>query len=109
MERSKGKPYGPASRHVVGLAEDGTWFRHSNGHPWAAGGPVAFDARKPLPEDISKIVADNIAQLMFPALLAISFMHCKNVKVQECVPPEKLSLSHQKKYGQPLVRYHVLD
>jgi hypothetical protein len=109
MERAKGKPYGPVSRHFVGLAEDGTWFRHSNGRLWCEGQLVEFGARGPLPEALSKVLTDNIAQLMFPALLAISFMHCENVKAQECVPPEKLSLSHQKKYGEPLVRYHVLD
>ena len=46
---------------------------------------------------------------MFPALLAISFMHCKNVTLRDCDPPEKLSLAHQKKHGQRLLRYHVLD
>jgi hypothetical protein len=109
MERTKGKPFGPVGKHSVGLAEDGTWFRHANGLHWCAGQPVRFQGCEPIPEDMSKIVMDNIAQLVFPALLAISFMHCKNVTVQECAPPEKLSLSHQKKYGQPLIHYHVLD
>lgn len=46
---------------------------------------------------------------LMPFLLAISFMHCKNATVQLVGPPPKLSKKHQRRYGKPLVRYHVLD
>jgi hypothetical protein len=45
---------------------------------------------------------------LFPCLLALSFMHCRNVKVIEEIPPEKLSKKHRKKTGKPLLRYRVL-
>jgi hypothetical protein len=31
LEKRKGEPFGPVAHHVCGLAEDGTWFRHSDG------------------------------------------------------------------------------
>jgi hypothetical protein len=46
---------------------------------------------------------------VFPALLTISFLHCKNVEIHAIIPPEKLSKRHHKKHGRDLVRYHVLD
>jgi hypothetical protein len=31
LEKRKGETFGPVAHHLCGLAEDGTWFRHSNG------------------------------------------------------------------------------
>lgn len=107
LEREKGKPLGPVATHVVGLAEDGTWFRHSNGDVWWGGGPVTMSDKPP--DEFIKEWGDLIAQFMFPVLLGISFMHCKNVEVRNVVPPEKLSRKHRKVHGYELVRYHVLD
>ena len=45
---------------------------------------------------------------LFPCFLGLSFMHCRNVKMVEEIPPPKLSKKHEKKGNQPLVRYHVL-
>jgi hypothetical protein len=107
LEREKGKPFGPVATHVVGLAEDGTWFRHSDGGVWWGGGPVKMNVEPP--EEVVQNWGDFMAQLMFPVLLSISFMHCKNVEIRPVVPPEKLSRKHHKVYGHELVRYHVLD
>ena len=46
---------------------------------------------------------------IFPLLLSVSFMHCKNETIKQNTPPPKLSRKHQKKHGKPLVRYHTLD
>ena len=43
IEREKGKPFGPVAEHMVGLAEDGTWFRHSNGGVYWAGAPSYYE------------------------------------------------------------------
>lgn len=107
LEREKGKPFGPVAGHLAGLAEDGTWFHHSNGAAYWGGGPVPMTVG--LPAEVIKGWGDFVAQLMFPVLLSISFMHCKNVEVRPVVPPEKLSHKHRKAYGHELVRYHVLD
>jgi len=107
LERKKGEPFGPVATHVAGLAEDGTWFRHSNGNVWWGGGPVTMS--KEPPYEVIQEWGNFIAQLMFPVLLSISFMHCKNIEIRNIVPPEKLSRKHRKVYGHELIRYHVLD
>ena len=55
-----------------------------------------------------KIIEKGIAPNFFPAYLAISFMHCKNVITEERVPLEKLNKKFRKRHGRDLVRYHVL-
>jgi len=45
---------------------------------------------------------------MFPAYLAVSFMHCKNVIAEQIIPPSKLNKKFRKKHGNDLVKYHVL-
>lgn len=107
LEREKGKPFGPVARHVVGLAEDGTWFRHADGVVWWGGGPVTMS--EPAPPGAVQNWGDFVAQLLFPVLLSISLMHCKNVQLRAVDPPEKLSRRHRKEHGRELVRYHVLE
>jgi len=51
----------------------------------------------------------NFGLLFCPALLALSFLHCKNVKVARQVPPAKLSRAFQRRHGHPLVRFHTLE
>ena len=106
LEKRKGKPFGPVASHVCGLAEDGTWFRHSNGKPYWGGGLVRMSSEPPL--EVHQAWGDKLVQLLFPALMTISFMHCKNVSLNAIVPPEKLSRSHFKRHGRPLVRYGEL-
>ena len=49
-----------------------------------------------------------MGRLALPACLALSFMHCKNVKMVEEIPSAKLSKKRERKGGKPLLRYHVL-
>lgn len=55
----------------------------------------------------------SFAPMFHTALLAISFMHCKNVKISEVVPPDpKPPTKKQIKYRhlpRQLATYHVLD
>lgn len=105
LEWEKSKPFGPVGWHRVGLAEDGTWLRHGDGHLWWEGGmpdPV-------VPPEVNQAWTNFIALQVFPALLTISFLHCKNVEIRAVIPPEKLSKRHHKKHGRDLVRYHILD
>jgi len=60
-------------------------------------------------EEVARAGNEMQGCLLFPVLLTVSFMHCKNVTMQSIEPPIKLSKKHQKKYGKPLVRYHVLE
>lgn len=47
--------------------------------------------------------------LMDPLLLAVCFMHCKNVKKQLVTPPSLMDKKWTKRHKRPLVRYHILD
>jgi hypothetical protein len=106
LEREKGKPFGPVSEHWAGLAEDGTWFRHNDGSVFWAGGYAGFDKA---PYDLQQEAGDYYAQFCFPALLTVSFLHCRNIEIRPVTPSETQSRSYQKKHGRDLVRYHVLD
>ena len=106
LEKRKGEPYGPAAFHTCGLAQDGTWFRHSDGELYW-GGTIVDMTREP-PKEVRQEWGDNVAQLLFPALMALSFMHCKNVTFEAVEPSEKLSRGYRKRHGRPLVSYGEL-
>jgi hypothetical protein len=106
LEKRKGEPCGPAAIYLCGLAEDGTWFKHSDGKLyWESRFPsMSSEPPREVQEEWSKI----IAQLLFPALMALSFMHCKNVTLDAIVPSEKLSRRHLKRHGRSLLSYGEL-
>ena len=106
MEKHKGAPFGPVARHLCGLAEDGTWFKHPNGKLFWEGGFVEMSVVPP--NEVEKEWSAIVCQLLFPALMALSFMHCKNVSLETVVPSEKLSRSYRKRHGRPLVSYGEL-
>jgi hypothetical protein len=54
-------------------------------------------------------IIDTLNPQIFPALLALSFLHCKNVRRVENVPPPKLDKAYQKRHGRPMVRYYTLE
>ena len=45
----------------------------------------------------------------YPAFLALSFLHCRNVKVVEAAPKTEKSQRHIKITGRPLYRWHTLE
>lgn len=47
--------------------------------------------------------------VVYPCLLATSFMHCKNVRLDENDPPEKPSRRRKKRHGKPLTKYYTLE
>lgn len=70
--------------------------------------------RRQLQDDVQRLAYEcDFALLAVDALdsllLAISFMHCKNVAVSPVDPPTKLSRKYERKHGRPLTRYHVLE
>lgn len=48
-------------------------------------------------------------RFLYPGLLTLSFMHCRNVKVVTERPPEKLSKKYERKTGHPLLKYRLLQ
>jgi len=59
-------------------------------------------------KDTKELLPWLTRKYIYPCLLALSLMHCKNVTVQRVDPPLRLSLKHRKTKGRPLLRYHVL-
>lgn len=63
-----------------------------------------------LSEDVAYNFCLSVLSAAMPrALLTISLMHCRNVKVLTEIPPPKLSKKHEKKSGRPLIKYRVLQ
>lgn len=56
-----------------------------------------------------KILREQFRDVITPGLLAITFTHCKGTEIREIAPPSKLSRAIEKKTGQPLLKYHVID
>ena len=50
----------------------------------------------------------TLMPLVYPALLANSFLHCRNVSTEEHVPSAKLNKAYLRRHGLPLVRYKTL-
>ena len=114
VERRKGHGEGPVASHLIGLAEDGTLYRHSDGAPYWAGrlelrdGAEASDGEWTI-DRLSEDGSEYWVHLLFPALLTISFLHCTNVGTTIVSPSDKLSAKHRRRHGLPLVRYMTLD
>lgn len=45
---------------------------------------------------------------LYPTLLALSFVHARNVVIESVTPSPKVAKARQRRTGQPPVRYHVL-
>ena len=66
---------------------------------------VTTGATKDVPE--GQLI--DAGKALMPMLLAISFMHCKNVAQREVQQPMFERQVWRKKHGRPLVRYRMLD
>ncbi len=60
-------------------------------------------------EDYMQLALFHAECYLYPACLALSFMHCRNVKIAEERPPEKLSKKYRKRTGRSLLKYRVLQ
>lgn len=68
------------------------------------------DSQKAINNQSMRDDIDNLAAYVYnPSLLALSFMHCKGVERVLQTPPQKLSRAFEKRRGQPLHKYHILD
>lgn len=67
------------------------------------------DAERAQLDDLTRVISEGYAGTMQVVLLALSFLHCKNVKMQPVRPEPKLSRAYRRRHGQELVSYHTLD
>lgn len=78
-----------------------------------SGNPVPGECVTIIPES-SELVTDRgmrlaLARIFFPILLALSFLHCKNIRVQTVGPDRPLTHREIRQKQRPLVTYRVLD
>lgn len=59
-------------------------------------------------EEVQDEMLDLAALTVFPALLTINFMHCRNVEVTEHLPNRKASEKRERKRGHPLIKFRTL-
>ena len=87
------------------IAADGR-MAASHGHVLLTGGSMCpTDTR----EAIKSALNNFGLALMYPLLLAICFVHCKNVTLEAVDVPEKQAKRLARKRGYVPVRYHVLN
>lgn len=97
MEVSKGTIVGPVFTFIYAADGTGKMIHDTYGIQ-----PI-MDTEM-IPQD-----AWGMKLFTFPALLALSLLHCKNVTLETTDPPAKLSKAFQRRNGRPLVRYHTLN
>jgi hypothetical protein len=98
-ERNDSIVVGPAIAYEIQVAKDGTFVDARIAEQFFFG---ADDAET---EDIQLAYLT----MMQPAFLATSFMHCRNIIVNEVAPPRKLAKASRKRHGVPLVSYRTIN
>jgi hypothetical protein len=101
-EPEKGRIIGPLVNHTFMLDGQGQCLMAPLFHLYMTDGALAYrDTLTPL--------LDSFSTAIFPACLALSFFHCKNVTVRDEAPPQALAKAHLRRHGVPLLRYKTLD
>lgn len=59
--------------------------------------------------EMTRGLVDTINPLLFPFWLALSFLHCRNVRETAMVPPPEVAAQHLRQYKRDLASYHVLE
>lgn len=98
---------GPVTTHLVGLAEDGTWFRHGDGDTYF-GARIAEMEPAPPPQ-LAHRDTEAMLSYVLPVLFALSLMHCRNVEIRTAAPDPQAARVHRRRHHHRLVRYQVLD
>lgn len=107
LEVRKGSPCGPAAEWNFPLDDGGHLICADDGRVVGIEGLV--DLEPPLGAQFDQLLIESFDAMVVPALLSLSLMHCKNVRmldVQQAAPRTK---SARRRSPGPLVRYHVLD
>ena len=98
---------GPVTTHLVGLAEDGTWFRHADGDTYFGASIADMDPAPPAA--LAHHDTEAMLGYVLPVLFALSLMHCRNVEIRTVDPDAAASRAHRQRHRHRLVRYQVLD
>ena len=93
--------------HLVGLAEDGTWFRHADGDTYFGARTAKMEPEPPAA--LTHHDTEAMLGYVLPVLFALSLMHCRNVEIRTVEPDPEASRAHRRRHHHRLVRYQVLD
>jgi hypothetical protein len=105
-----GNYFGDRTR-VTGPFTNQVILVNSDGKPILAQLPLLM-FKPPWTADLlreSGVDPGGMHHVFFPALLALSFMHCRNVTVTNETPSVKFSRAHQRRHGVPLTHYKTLQ
>jgi hypothetical protein len=94
---------GPCTLLYIAVDSDGHATSQLRARTWG----VEDDFYELLPEE-RQLAIGSLGSLAFPAFLATSFLHCRNVSTQQHVPPPKLSKAFNRRHGRPLVQFKTL-
>jgi hypothetical protein len=94
---------------IIGPVVEYTFSIGANGHVLYK--PAMMFAGGHIPEFLnhSQEYTDFTSLLLFPAMLAISFMNCKNVTLEAIEPNAELNRIRQRRGDRPFLRYHTID
>jgi hypothetical protein len=106
-EWRKNDPVGPLAQFVLPLTDQGRLRDpDAEGHGAIFGGLVEIEG---MAESERYAWTGWFKSPLGAGLLAISFMHCKNVDVREVRPADAVAKKRRKRHGIPPTRYYVLD
>ena len=89
----------PASVRLM-IGENGSILHRPN---FAFLGGTALDTK------FAEQLRDSFNSISYPALLALSFMHCKNISLQQNEPDRALNNKRRHAGLKPFVRYHTIN
>jgi hypothetical protein len=92
---------GPMRSPIFSVAGDGRWLLPTGRVPTI--GPSGNSVAN------MTVQAQTSIDIVKDLLLAISFMHCSNVKTRGHLPPPGLSKRNEERHGRPLVKFYTLD
>ena len=104
VEYTNGDIVGPGMTYVWGLDKEGKGVRISEKSDIIYTSPIL----KRMSKDRFEI-EKHLLVMAYPALLAMTFLNCRNTVVSDQTPDGKLSHIHRKEHGRPLVRFKTLQ
>ncbi len=90
---------GPTIGYEISVAGDGTFLYGRIAEQFIVGDD----------DDQTEDFQLSFLNMMQPAFLTTSFMHCRNISVDNVAPPPKLAKASRKRHGVPLVSYRTIN
>ena len=106
VELRKGEVYGPMANFIVTLDREGKLLRGQQREAWIGAVPKLDP---PQSKEERALEVQYHQPFMFPVLMTLSFLNCRNVQTRTEEAPLGLQKKWRKRHDRDLVRYEVLD